>query len=283
VPAPDGETEALIEAAARFLLGRRVIALTGAGCSTESGIPDYRGPGRSGPPRRPILHDDFLRRPEVRRRYWARATRGWARFAGAQPNPAHASLVALERAGALLGIITQNVDRLHHQAGSQRVIELHGALEEVFCLGCSAVYPRTDVHAWMVDANPGWLSPESALAPDGDAELSDDEIAHFVVVACPACGGILKPNVVFFGGNVPAPTVSEAFALVDEAEALLVVGSSLEVYSGFRFVRRAHDGGKPVVIVNQGPTRGDAQAALRINRRAGFVLPLIAQRLSAAG
>ena len=267
------------------LSGRRTVALTGAGCSTESGIPDYRGPGRAGPPKRPILHDDFLRRPEVRQRYWARATLGWPRFAAAAPNPAHHALAALERAGLLLGVITQNVDRLHRRAGSRRVVELHGALEDVHCLACAVALPRAAVHERLARANQRWLAAElekaSAAAPDGDAELGPDEIAAFHVIACPACDGVLKPDVVFFGGNVARTTVAAAMDLVLAADALLVVGSSLEVYSGYRFVRHAAERGIPVVIVNRGPTRGDPLATCRIDAPAGIVLPALADHLCA--
>jgi NAD-dependent SIR2 family protein deacetylase len=278
---PDACDGDAVTTLATALAERRLVVLTGAGCSTESGIPDYRGPGRTGPPRNPILHDAFLRRPEVRQRYWARATLGWTRFAGAAPNPAHHALAALEAAGALVGLITQNVDRLHHRAGSQRIIELHGALEDVRCLGCYHLYPREEIHRHLVAANPDWLAQAGAAAPDGDAQLDDAVVSAFHVLPCGSCGGVLKPDVVFFGGNVPAPTVAEAYALVDAADALLVVGSSLEVYSGFRFVRHAAGRGIPVAILNQGPTRADELAAVRVQARAGAVLPALAARLLA--
>jgi NAD-dependent deacetylase sirtuin 4 len=270
-----------LETLATALAHQRLVVLTGAGCSTESGIPDYRGPGRSGPPRNPILHDAFLHREEVRQRYWARATLGWTRFAGATPNPAHHALAALEAAGTLTGLITQNVDRLHRRAGSQRVIELHGALEDVRCLGCRRVHTRAEIHQRLCAANPDWLARAAAVAPDGDAQLDADEVTAFRVLPCQHCGGVLKPDVVFFGGTVPADTVAAAYALVDAADALLVVGSSLEVYSGFRFVRHAAGRGMPVVILNQGPTRADALAAVRVGARAGAVLPALAARLAA--
>jgi len=263
-----------------LLSGRRFVALTGAGCSTESGIPDYRGQGRPGP-RNPIQHDAFLRRPEVRQRYWARATVGWTRFQGAQPNAAHRALAALERAGALAGIITQNVDRLHHAAGSRRVVELHGALAEVRCLSCGVAWPRGHVHERLVAENPGWLSRAAAPSPDGDAELPEDAVAAFRVVACADCGGVLKPDVVFFGGTVGEPTMAEAWALFAAAEALLVVGSSLTVYSGFRFARRAHELGLPVALVNDGPTRADDLAEVKLAGRAGDLLPRLAAALGA--
>jgi NAD-dependent deacetylase sirtuin 4 len=262
--------------------GRRVVALTGAGCSTESGIPDYRGLGHS-PSRTPIQHDAFLRRAEVRRRYWARATVGWARFRGARPNPAHDALAAMEADGALAGVITQNVDRLHAAAGSRRVVELHGALEDVRCLGCGAMEARAGVHQRLLTENPGWLERVGGdVRPDGDAELPDEQVEDLRVVACRACGGVLKPDVVFFGGSVPEPTLQAAWALFDQAEALLVVGSSLTVWSGYRFVRRAREVGVPVAIVNLGPTRADSEVAVRVAARAGDVMPALAQALAKA-
>jgi NAD-dependent SIR2 family protein deacetylase len=265
-----------------LLAGRRFVALTGAGCSTESGIPDYRGQGRAGP-RNPIQHDAYLRRAEVRQRYWARATVGWVRFSGARPNAAHRALAALEHAGALTGIITQNVDRLHHAAGSRRVVELHGALADVRCLGCGVVEGRGDVHARLVDENPGFLERTAAPTPDGDADLPEEAVAEFRVVPCRACGGVLKPDVVFFGGTVGEATMTEAWALLAGAGALLVVGSSLAVYSGFRFARRAHELGLPVALVNDGPTRADELAEVRVAGRAGEVLPRLADALRPAG
>ena len=263
-----------------LLAGRRLVALTGAGCSTESGIPDYRGEGRS-PAKNPIQHDAFLRRPEVRRRYWARATVGWARFRGAQPNAAHRALAALEQAGRLAGIITQNVDRLHAVAGSRRVVELHGALEDVRCLDCGGRERRGGVHQRLLDANPGWLARVSGdIRPDGDAELPEEAVEQLRVVACVACAGVLKPDVVFFGGSVPEATLTAAWELFDEAQALLVVGSSLTVWSGYRFVRRAVERGVPVAVINLGPTRADAEVALRVAARAGDVLPLLERALA---
>jgi NAD-dependent SIR2 family protein deacetylase len=201
------------------------------------------------------------------------------RFAGARPNAAHEALAALEETGHLAGIITQNVDRLHHAAGSRRVVELHGALADVSCLGCAALVARESVHARLVEQNPGWLERAVVPSPDGDAELPDDAVAAFRVVPCAACGGVLKPNVVFFGGTVGEPTMTDAWSLFGEGEALLVVGSSLTVYSGFRFARRAHELGLPVVLVNEGPTRADELAELRVAARAGDVLPRLVAAL----
>lgn len=273
--------EGSLDQLASLLGGRRFVALTGAGCSTESGIPDYRGQGRAGP-RNPIQHDAFLRRPEVRQRYWARATLGWSRFSGARPNAAHRALAALERAGHLAGIITQNVDRLHHAAGSLRVVELHGALAEVRCLACGAVAPRARVHERLVDENPGWLERSAPVSPDGDAELADEAVAEFRIVPCETCGGVLKPDVVFFGGTVGEPTMTAAWSLFSEGEVLLVVGSSLTVYSGFRFARRAHELGIPVALVNDGPTRADDLCEVKLAGRAGEALPRLVDALAAA-
>ena len=260
------------------LSDRRIVALTGAGCSTESGIPDYRGGGRTGP-RNPIQHDAFMKKADVRRRYWARATLGWVRFSGAEPNDAHRALAALERAGRVAGVITQNVDRLHQRAGSRRVVELHGALAEVICLRCGRDEPRQEVQARMVDANPGWLETAPEIHPDGDAELDAERVAGFTVVGCRSCGGELKPDVVFFGGTVSEPTLAAAWDLFGAAEVLLVVGSSLAVFSGFRFVRRAQEQGLPIALVNIGPTRADEIAAVKLSATAGTILPRLVDRL----
>lgn len=261
-----------------LLAGRRFVALTGAGCSTESGIPDYRGGGRTGP-RDPIQHDAFMRRADVRRRYWARATVGWERFSGAEPNGAHRALAALESAGLLAGVITQNVDRLHHRAGSRRIVELHGALADVACMRCSRREVRASVHARLLAANPSWLDRRADVQPDGDSEISADAVEDFVVVACRHCGGDLKPEVVFFGGKVPDATVEAAWELFSEGEVLLVVGSSLTVYSGWRFVRRAHEQAIPVALVNLGPTRADEVAAAKVSAAAAELLPALATAL----
>ena len=263
-----------------LLAGRRIVALTGAGCSTESGIPDYRSNGRTGP-RNPIQHDAFLRREDVRRRYWARATLGWARFRAAEPNPAHRALASLEAAGLLAGVITQNVDRLHHRAGSRRVVELHGALAEVSCLRCGVAEARDELQQRLLEANPGWLELGAEALPDGDSNLPADLVAAFRVVACEPCGGELKPDVVFFGGNVPAPTLAAAWELFAAGEVLLVVGSSLTVYSGFRFVRRAQELALPIALVNIGPTRADDLVQTKVSAPASEVLPRLARQLLA--
>ena len=261
--------------------GRRVVALTGAGCSTESGIPDYRGPDTPPRARPPIQHREFVDHAATRQRYWARSTLGWSRFSSARPNAAHLALAELEDRGALAGVITQNVDSLHGAAGSREVVELHGALARVRCLACHTLTTRDALQARLLAVNPGWLAraSEVVLAPDGDSELPDDLVAGFTVVACAACGGTVMPDVVFFGGSVPRATLDAAWQLFDRAEVLLVVGSSLTVFSGYRFVRRAAERGVPVGILNRGPTRGDGYAAVRVDARAGAALPELARAL----
>jgi len=273
--------EVEIGALIQLLRGRRVVALTGAGCSTESGIPDYRGPDTPPRTRPPIQHREFVDRADARRRYWARSVLGWSRFSAARPNPAHTALAELEQRGVLAGVITQNVDGLHGAAGSREVVELHGALARVRCLDCAALTSRDALQARLLAANPGWLerTRSAVLAPDGDADLPDDLVDGFTVVGCEACGGTVMPDVVFFGGSVPRATLDAAWALFDRAEALLVIGSSLTVFSGFRFVRRAAERGVPIGILNRGPTRGDDHAAVRLDARAGVALPALARAL----
>lgn len=270
-----------VEALASLLRGRRIVALTGAGCSTESGIPDYRGPGTLARARSPIQHREFMTKPEVRARYWARSLLGWPHFSSARPNAAHHALAALERDGHVLGLITQNVDRLHHSAGSQRVIELHGALARVRCLGCGALEPRAALQERLLALNPGFSERLVELRPDGDAELSVDVVRAFQVPDCTRCHGVLKPDVVFFGDNVAAPIVEAAFALLEEGDALLVVGSSLAIYSGYRFIQRASVRHMPIGIINIGECRGAPLADVYVEARAGDVLPALARSLGA--
>lgn len=272
-----------VAALADLLRERRVVALTGAGCSTESGIPDYRGLDTPPRTRPPIQHREFVDKPDARRRYWARSLLGWPRLAAAAPNDGHRALAAMEQAGLLAGLITQNVDSLHARAGSRSVVELHGALARVRCLACDAITSRDELQARLVAANPGWLdrAHDVAVAPDGDAELPDELVADFAVASCTACDGVLMPDVVFFGGSVPRPTLDAAWSTFDRAEVLLVVGSSLAVFSGYRFVRRAAERGVPVAILNRGPTRGDDHAALRVDARAGAALTELACTLGA--
>ncbi|MBX3226462.1 MAG: NAD-dependent protein deacetylase [Labilithrix sp.] len=269
-------TEALVS----LLRGKRVVALTGAGVSTESGIPDYRSPAALARPRRPIQGPEFVRSAALRRRYWARAMVGWTRFRAAEPNDSHHALATLERSGAVVGLITQNVDRLHHKAGSRKVVELHGALADVVCLECGRTEERDDVQARMRSENPGWIDGPVPLAPDGDAELPDALVERFVPPACHVCGGALKPDVVFFGHNVAKPVVDRAFALLDEAEALLVAGTSLAVFSGYRFLVRAAERGMPIAIVNRGPVRGEERAHAKLDAPAGEALSALAHAIA---
>ena len=269
----------------------RLVVLTGAGCSTESGIPDYRSPGGVWSRHKPIYYSAFVRSPEVRRFYWARSFRGWQRFSAARPNDAHVALAALERSGRVTRLITQNVDDLHQEAGSRCVIQLHGRNRLVVCLGCGARTPRQEMQDRLAEVNAEWIArtaweglsgDEADFAPDGDAELAESLVGDFQVPECRVCGGILKPDVVFFGEMVPPPRVSESMASVDHADTLLVVGSSLTVWSGFRFVRRAADRGIPIAIVNIGPTRGDDLAHLKIEERCGVVLPAAVESIGIA-
>jgi NAD-dependent SIR2 family protein deacetylase len=270
-----------IEPLVRLLAGRRIVALTGAGSSTESGIPDYRGEGTRRRARAPVEYRAFLTDPQARTRYWARSFVGWPRIARAEPNRAHRALAALERVGVLDAIVTQNVDGLHQRGGSTRVIELHGTLERVRCLTCGSVEPREAVQARLFTANADVAQRAGEILPDGDVELPEALIANFRVVACLACGGVLKPDVVFFGESVPRAIAEAAHARVREAEALLVVGTSLAVFSGYRFVRAAAERGIPIAIVNLGPTRGDSLATVRVEGRAGPVLAALARQLGA--
>jgi len=262
-----------LEGAARVLKAARLAILTGAGVSTDSGIPDYRSPGR--PPRRSIQHQEFVNSETWRRRYWARSTVGWPHFSKARPSEVHHAIARLPART----LITQNVDRLHQQAGSSGVIELHGALAEVKCLGCGELSSRGALQQRLLAANPTLDAETAESRPDGDAELESNVIERFVVVDCQACAGVLMPNVVFFGGSVDKAIVDASYASVDEADALLVLGTSLTVFSGYRFVRRASDGGKPVVIINRGPTRGDPLATHRVDAPLAEVLPALLARL----
>lgn len=265
--------------AVMLLAGRTVVALTGAGLSTESGIPDYRGPETRRRARTPMRFHEFAGSEAHRRRYWARATRGWPSVGAAAPNRAHAALAALEEGGQLRGVITQNVDGLHHRAGSRRVVELHGSLHEVLCLACGGREDRAAVHARILDDNPALFRGAAVpIAPDGDADL-DTDLGSFRAPACLTCGGDLRPDVVFFGENVPRPRAEAAFALFDEADVLLVAGSSLTVLSGYRFVRRARERGVPVVVVNLDDTRGDPDATLVLRGTVGDILPRLALAL----
>ena len=269
---------------------RRLVVLTGAGCSTESGIPDYRSPGGAWTRHKPILFNSFVRSEEVRRFYWARSYRGWPRFAAAKPNRAHRALAEMEAGGGVHQLITQNVDDLHQEAGSRAVVQLHGRNRIVVCLGCGGEFPRQDMQERLAVLNEAWLAEarwdrlhadEADFAPDGDSEVAEGVIGGFQVPECIRCGGVLKPAVVFFGESVPAAKVSYAMSRVEEADALLVVGSSLTVWSGYRFAKRAHERGTPIAIVNIGPTRADDLATLKVEARCGEVLSSLGAARSA--
>ncbi|MFP5417140.1 MAG: NAD-dependent protein deacetylase [Actinomycetes bacterium] len=263
-----------VDAAAAALRGRRWVALTGAGISTDSGIPDYRGPGSR--PTNPIQYGDFMRREDARRRYWFRSMMGFRSFGAARPNDGHHALAALG-----VPVITQNVDHLHSEAGSREVVDLHGLIGRVACLDCGTLSSRATLQTRLEQANPGVTGSIPAgtaeLRPDGDADIEDPD--DFVVPPCDLCGGVLKPDVVFFGESVPAPRVEASYALVDAAEALVVAGSSLTVMSGLRFARHAVRQGKPLVIVNHGPTRADDLAQVRVHGGTSPTLTALAARL----
>jgi NAD-dependent SIR2 family protein deacetylase len=270
------------DAVSALVADGQVVVLSGAGLSTESGIPDYRGP--SGVARRhtPMTYQAFTRDPVARRRYWARSHLGWRLIARAAPNAGHRAVARLEHAGLVDAVITQNVDGLHGAAGSASVVELHGRLDEVTCLDCGNLTSREELDRRLREANPDFVARIAAVNPDGDVDLPDEQIAGFRVVDCGICGtGMLKPDVVFFGETVPAPRVRDCFALVERARSLLVLGSSLTVMSGRRFVIHAAKRGIPVMIVNQGPTRGDGYATHTLDAPLGEVLPALAERVAA--
>ncbi|MDA0564139.1 NAD-dependent protein deacetylase [Streptomonospora sp. S1-112] len=272
-PTPTG-IAATAEAVRAVLGDGPVVALTGAGVSTDSGIPDYRGP--DSPPRTPMTYQQFVGDPGFRRHYWARNHVGWRHVHRTRPNDGHRALADLEAAGVVSGVITQNVDTLHDAAGSRRVIDLHGRYDRVVCLSCAEVTTRAALAERLTALNPDFTDgvEDVETAPDADAVLASTE--GFRVADCAACGGVLKPDIVYFGENVPKARVHEAYALVDAASAVLVAGSSLTVLSGRRFVKRAAEQGKPVVIVNRGPTRGDALAALKVEEGCSPVLRALA-------
>jgi NAD-dependent SIR2 family protein deacetylase len=263
------------------LARRPIVALTGAGLSTDSGIPDYRGP--DSPRRSPMTFQEFLSGEGAQRRYWARSYVGWARMAHAAPNAGHRALAALERCGALHGLITQNVDGLHQEAGSAAVIDLHGRIADVVCVRCGRRSARATLQERLAALNPGFVEAAGGAveaAPDGDAELA--AVDGFRSAWCAGCGGVVKPDVVFFGENVPRERVARAYAMVDAAAVLLVAGSSLTVQSGLRFVRHAHKAGVPVVIVNRGSTRGDEFATVRVDAGCSQTLSAVAAAMTTA-
>lgn len=269
-----------LEAAISVLSGHSLVALTGAGFSTDSGLPDYRGPDAA--PRQPMTYDQFIGNSAFRRHYWARNHLGWHRMHRTEPNAGHVALAQLEQDGVVAGVITQNVDRLHQRAGSRQVVDLHGHYDLIRCLSCGWTCNRAELDARLLALNPGFLERVAELgdieiAPDADVVL--EATADFVAADCPVCAGVLKPDIVFFGESVPVDRVRSAYELVDAAEALLVAGTSLAVMSGLRFVRHAARTGKPIVIVNRGLTRGDELATVRLNAGTSEALSYLAPRL----
>lgn len=266
-----------------LLAGRRIAVLTGAGISTDSGIPDYRGP--DSPPANPMTIRQFITSREYRQRYWARNHLGWRHMAATEPNAGHRALAELEHAGVVTGVITQNVDLLHTKAGSRNVINLHGTYAQVVCLDCGHTMSRAALAELLEAANPGFTERAEkvgglAVAPDADAMVSDTD--SFAFIDCPACSGMLKPDIVYFGESVVKAVVDQAYSLIDSSDALLVAGSSLTVFSGFRFVRHAAAKAMPVAIVNRGPTRGDDLATVKVESGCSPMLALLADELTAA-
>jgi NAD-dependent SIR2 family protein deacetylase len=265
------------------LTGRRVAVLTGAGMSTDSGIPDYRGP--DSPPSNPMTIRQFTSDPVFRQRYWARNHVGWRHMDDTEPNAGHRALASLEHDGVVNGVITQNVDLLHSKAGSTNVINLHGTYAQVVCLNCGYTMTRAALAEKLDALNPGFTERVAAIgglavAPDADAVVADT--ASFRYLDCPACGGMLKPDIVYFGESVAKDVVRQAFSLIDDADALLVAGSSLTVFSGYRFVRHAAARDMPVAIINRGTTRGDELAAVKVDGGCSELLTLLAEELSPA-
>jgi NAD-dependent SIR2 family protein deacetylase len=251
---------------------RRLFVLTGAGCSTDSGIPDYRDADGGWKRSPPVNFQAFMSSVAVRRRYWARSLVGWQHFRRARPNRAHDALARLERQGHLELLVTQNVDGLHQAAGSTQVIDLHGRLDRVRCMDCESLVPREEVQAELLLRNPAWGSLQGRKAPDGDVDLEGLPFNEFAVPSCTRCGGLLKPDVVFFGESVPRSRVENAMARLERADAVLVVGSSLMVYSGYRFVQAAAQSGKPVAAVNLGRTRADELLELKVSEPCALAL-----------
>lgn len=274
--ASDCQVVATVPALPAFLRAhQRLFVLTGAGCSTASGIPDYRDPAGHWKRTPPIDFAAFMGSAAVRQRYWARSLVGWRRFGLARPNPAHAALAALEAQGRVELLLTQNVDGLHQAAGSRAVIDLHGRLDGVRCLGCGCRHARAWLQGVLEQLNPDWVGMDATIAPDGDADLDGRDFTGFRVPDCPACGGLLKPDVVFYGEQVPPARVATAMAHLQRSDAMLVVGSSLMVWSGLRFVRRAVECGLPVAVVNRGRTRADELISLKVEADCGQALAFL--------
>jgi NAD-dependent SIR2 family protein deacetylase len=254
---------------------RRLFILTGAGCSTSSGIPDYRDADGKWKRVPPVTYQAFMDDESTRRRYWARSMLGWRRFSRARPNETHRALARLEAMGRVELLLTQNVDRLHQAAGSTLVIDLHGRLDLVRCMGCEGKVSRDALQEELGRLNAGWLDLDAAVAPDGDADLENADFSSFAAPSCRRCGGVLKPDVVFFGENVPRNRVHDASRHLAQADAMLIVGSSLMVYSGFRFAQMAADAGKPIAAVNLGRTRADGLLALKVEQTSEAALAFL--------
>ena len=255
----------------------RLFVLTGAGCSTDSGIPDYRDADGEWKRAQPVQFRAFMDEPLTRKRYWARSLVGWRRFGRARPNDAHRALAALEQQGRLGLLVTQNVDRLHQAAGSVAVVDLHGRLDTVRCMSCEMHMPREVLQEELLERNPDWVDLDAREAPDGDADLHGLDFSGFEVPDCGACGGLLKPDVVFYGESVPRERVEVAMRAVREADAMLVVGTSLMVYSGYRFAKEAAAAGKPVAGVNLGRTRADDLLSLKVTQSCTVALNFLLQ------
>lgn len=279
---PPAVTPSDIRALAAFLALHRSLVLTGAGISTDSGIPDYRGVNRRTPAPKPMTYQEFVRGEDARRRYWSRSAVGWAHMAQRVPNAGHVAVARLEGLGRLTGVVTQNVDGLHRKAGTRELVELHGDLALVVCLNCGACEGREPYQARLLAANPGFVPEEVPLLPDGDAAVDPASARTFVVPSCAVCGGVMKPDVIFFGENVPKQRFERAWDLLAVADGLLILGSSLEVFSGYRFVRAAREQGKPVAVVNHGPTRADGEVELRLEARIANILPAAVAELESA-
>jgi NAD-dependent SIR2 family protein deacetylase len=256
-----------------------VFVLTGAGVSTESGIPDYRDEQGAWKLRPPIQYKEFTQSEARRQRYWSRSVLGWARMRSARPNPAHQALASLEARGLLTLLVTQNVDGLHQAAGTRNVVDLHGRIDQVVCLACGRRSSREGLQARLAALNPNWLTPAASIAPDGDADPGDADARGFRVADCEECGGVLKPDVVFFGEHVPADRVKRAFDALAQARSLLVVGSSLMVFSGYRFARAAAQKKLAIAIVNRGRTRADELSMAKVEASAGEFLPEVERAL----
>ncbi|XP_051562727.1 NAD-dependent protein lipoamidase sirtuin-4, mitochondrial [Myxocyprinus asiaticus] len=279
VPASDSIDSCALEQLQAFVSqASRLFVISGAGISTESGIPDYRSEGvglYARTDRRPMQHSEFVRSAKSRQRYWARNYMGWPQFSSHFPNSAHLALKDWEDKGKLHWLVTQNVDSLHSKAGHQRLTELHGCAHKVVCLGCGHLTPRAELQKRFAALNPSWAASAGAVAPDGDVFLEDEQVLNFRVPGCDACGGILKPEVTFFGDVVNQTTVKFVHNKLAESDAVLVAGSSLQVYSGYRFLLAASERKLPIAIVNIGSTRADHLAEVRLSARCGEVLPAI--------